>query len=52
MSIVDKDARHGAKSDEKRFTGYKVNSIMSGRVPNSLTYFYIFSNLLLFGGLE
>ena len=29
MSIVDKDARHGAKSDEKKFTGYKVNSIMS-----------------------
>jgi len=29
VSIVDKDARHGAKSDEKRFTGYKVNSIMS-----------------------
>ena len=29
MSVVDKDARHGAKSDEKKFTGYKVNSIMS-----------------------
>ena len=29
MSIVDKDARHGAKSDDKKFTGYKVNSIMS-----------------------
>ncbi|HMB45324.1 MAG TPA: transposase [Candidatus Methanoperedens sp.] len=29
MSIVDKDARHGAKSDERKFTGYKVNSIMS-----------------------
>ena len=29
VSIVDKDARHGAKSDEKKFTGYKVNSIMS-----------------------
>ena len=29
MSIVDKDARHGAKSDKKKFTGYKVNSIMS-----------------------
>ena len=29
VSIVDKDARHGAKSDKKKFTGYKVNSIMS-----------------------
>lgn len=29
MSLVDKDARHGAKSDKKKFTGYKVNSIMS-----------------------
>jgi len=29
VSVVDKDARHGAKSDEKKFTGYKVNSIMS-----------------------
>src|SRR5674536_379232 len=29
VSIVDKDVRHGAKSDEKKFTGYKVNSIMS-----------------------
>jgi transposase len=29
VSLVDKDARHGAKSDEKKFTGYKVNSIMS-----------------------
>jgi len=29
VSVVDKDARHGAKSDEKKFTGYKVNSVMS-----------------------
>jgi len=26
--------------------------LIFGRVPKSLTYFYIFSNLLLFGGLE
>jgi len=29
VSIVDKDARHGAKSKTKKFIGYKVNSIMS-----------------------
>lgn len=29
-SVVDEDARHGAKSDDKKFTGYKVNSMMSG----------------------
>lgn len=29
VSVVDEDARHGAKSDKKKFTGYKVNSIMS-----------------------
>jgi len=29
VSIVDKDARHGAKSNDKLFTGYKVNSIVS-----------------------
>jgi hypothetical protein len=30
VSVVDEDARHGAKSDDKRFTGYKANSMMSG----------------------
>ena len=29
VSIVDKNARHGAKSKTKKFIGYKVNSIMS-----------------------
>ena len=29
VSLVDTDARHGAKSDKKKFTGFKVNSIMS-----------------------
>lgn len=29
VSVVDEDARHGAKSDKKKFTGYKVNSMMS-----------------------
>ena len=29
-----------------------IKSPIIGRVPKSLTYFYIFSNLLLFGGLE
>jgi hypothetical protein len=25
VSIVDKDARHGAKSDEKKFTGFEAS---------------------------
>lgn len=29
VSTVDTDARHGAKSDKKKFVGYKVNSTMS-----------------------
>lgn len=29
VSIVDEDARHGAKSDEKKFTGYKANIMKS-----------------------
>lgn len=29
VSLVDKDASHGAKSDQKRFTGHKANSMMS-----------------------
>lgn len=29
VSLVDKDARHGAKSDKKTFTGYKANSMKS-----------------------
>ncbi|WP_129596839.1 transposase [Methanohalophilus profundi] len=29
VSPVDPDARHGAKSDKKKFVGYKVNSTMS-----------------------
>jgi IS5 family transposase len=29
VSVVDEDARHGAKSDDKKFTGYKINSMMS-----------------------
>ncbi len=29
VSLVDKDARHGAKSDEKTFTGYKGNVMKS-----------------------
>lgn len=29
VSAVDPDARHGAKSDKKKFVGYKVNSTMS-----------------------
>jgi IS5 family transposase len=29
VSLVDKDARHGAKSDEKTFTGYKANVMKS-----------------------
>jgi transposase len=29
VNPVDPDARHGAKSDEKKFVGYKVNSSMS-----------------------
>lgn len=29
VSLVDKDARHGAKSDEKPFTGYKANIMES-----------------------
>jgi len=30
VSLVDEDARHGAKSDEKTFTGYKANIMKSG----------------------
>jgi len=29
VSLVDKDARHGAKSDKKTFTGYKANTMKS-----------------------
>ncbi len=29
VSAVDTDARHGAKSDKKKFVGYKVNSSMT-----------------------
>jgi transposase len=29
VSLVDKDARHGAKSDSKPFTGYKANIMKS-----------------------
>ncbi|KXS37106.1 MAG: transposase [Methanohalophilus sp. T328-1] len=29
MSLVDKDARHGSKSDSKPFTGYKGNVMKS-----------------------
>ena len=29
MSLVDEDARHGAKSDSKHFTGYKANIMKS-----------------------
>ena len=29
VSLVDEDARHGAKSDKKTFTGYKANVIKS-----------------------
>jgi IS5 family transposase len=29
VSLVDKDARHGAKSNEKTFTGYKANIMKS-----------------------
>jgi IS5 family transposase len=29
VSLVDKDARHGAKSDKKTFTGYKANVVKS-----------------------
>jgi len=29
VSLVDKDARHGAKSDTKTFTGYKSNTMKS-----------------------
>lgn len=29
VNSVDPDARHGAKSDDKKFVGYKVNSTMS-----------------------
>jgi IS5 family transposase len=29
VSLVDKDARHGAKSNENIFTGYKANTMMS-----------------------
>ena len=29
VSLIDKDASHGAKSDQKRFTGHKANSMMS-----------------------
>jgi transposase len=29
VSLVDKDARHGAKSDSKTFTGYKGNTMKS-----------------------
>ncbi len=37
VSLVDKDARHGAKSDEKTFTGYKANVMKSedGFVTNT-----------------
>ncbi len=37
VSLVDKDARHGAKSDEKTFTGYKSNVMKSedGFVTNT-----------------
>jgi len=39
VSPVDEDARHGAKSDKKKFMGYKVNSMMSddGFVTNITT---------------
>lgn len=39
VSLVDKDARHGAKSDKKTFTGYKANSMKSedGFVTNIIT---------------
>jgi len=39
VSLVDKDARHGAKSDEKTFTGYKANVMKSedGFVTNVIT---------------
>ena len=29
VSLADKDARHGAKSDKKKFTGYKTNVMKS-----------------------
>lgn len=37
VSLVDEDARHGAKSDEKTFTGYKANVMKSkdGFVTNT-----------------
>jgi transposase len=39
VSTVDEDARHGAKSDKKKFIGYKTNSMMSddGFVTNITT---------------
>lgn len=39
VSLVDKDARHGAKSDKKTFTGYKANVMKSedGFVTNVIT---------------
>jgi len=39
VSLVDEDARHGAKSDEKTFTGYKANVMKSedGFVTNIIT---------------
>ncbi|MBU4373869.1 MAG: hypothetical protein KJ714_05385 [Euryarchaeota archaeon] len=39
VSLVYKDARHGAKSDEKTFTGYKANVMKSedGFVTNIIT---------------
>lgn len=29
VCVVDEDTRHGAKSDKKKFTGYKINSMIS-----------------------
>jgi len=39
VSLVDKEARHGAKSNEKTFTGYKANIMKSedGFVTNVIT---------------
>jgi transposase len=39
VSLVDEDARHGAKSDEEKFTGYKANVMKSedGFVTNIIT---------------
>ena len=39
VSLVDKDARHGAKSDKRTFTGYKANSMKSedGFLTNIIT---------------